>query len=155
MLMPVLPLVRAVLLGATLVCTSPARAQASSADAAGVQAVVDAFRAALRSGDTGTVQHLLAADAAILEGGAIETRDQYLSHHLMADMEFAKAVPSEVRQTAVTINGDTAWVRSTSTASGSYRDRPVRLAGAELIVLTRKESSWEIRAIQWSAREVK
>lgn len=110
------------------------------------------FHEALRSGNVGVVQQLLAPDAVVLESGRLESRDEYLSHHLPADIEFAKTVPSQVQRMETTISGDTAWVKSTSVSTGTFRDRPVKLAGAELMVLTRKAAAWEIRAIHWSSR---
>jgi len=137
------------LLAFALVC---AAAQAQSADVQKVEATVRSFHQALRSGNVSAVQPLLAADAVVLESGQQESRDEYLNHHLAADIEFAKAVPSQVQRMETSISGDTAWVRSTSVSSGMFRNKPVKLAGAELMVLTRKGAAWEIRAIHWSSR---
>src|SRR5687768_11914331 len=55
-------------------------------------AVVSEFHAALSTGDSATALRLLDPDAMVLESGEVETRDEYRSHHLAADIEFAKSV---------------------------------------------------------------
>lgn len=116
------------------------------------ESVVSAFHEALRSGNTEAVKQLLAADAIVVEGGQVESREQYLSHHLAADIEFAKAVQSKPLTSQTTISGATAWVSSTSTSEGQFRGRAVKLRGAELVVLTQSASSWVIRAVHWSSQ---
>lgn len=141
---------------ATLVAASGGlAAQPAPADAASAQAAVRAFHEALRQGDTQAAQKLLAADAVILESGEIESRAEYLSHHLAADIEFAKAVPSRVTASEATVSGQTAWVRSATLSQGTFRQRRVKLAGAELVILTRTADGWEIRAVHWSSRTLR
>ena len=41
------------------------------------------------------------------------------------------------------------------TTTGSYRDRPINAAGAELMVLVRTPVGWRITAIHWSSRNVR
>ena len=62
-------------------------------DSSDVAATVDRFHAALSAGDSTGALALLADDAVILESGGVETRDEYRSHHLPADIAFAQAVP--------------------------------------------------------------
>jgi ketosteroid isomerase-like protein len=88
----------------------------------------------------------------VLESGGAESRDEYRSHHLAADMEFARAVREARSPLRVAVRGDAAWVSSTSTASGTFRGRPVNSTAAELMVLTREATGWRIRAIHWSSR---
>jgi ketosteroid isomerase-like protein len=111
------------------------------------------YGAALAAGDSATALDLLAPDAVILESGAVETREEYRSHHLPGDIAFARAVRSEDSPARVTIVGDAAWAWSTSVTQGEYRGRAVNSAGAELMVLTRgSDGRWRIRAIHWSSR---
>src|SRR5688572_26572395 len=72
----------------------PTAAQSPSAATSEVTAVVNAFHAALKSGNAAEVMRLLAADALLLEAGAIETRAEYEKNHLPADVEFEKAITS-------------------------------------------------------------
>lgn len=96
----------------------------------------------------------LAPDATILEGGAIETRAEYESHHLAADMAFAKAVPSTRSEVRVRIEGNTAWLTSASRTEGTFQERPINSRGAELVVLSKTAEGWQIRAIHWSSQKV-
>lgn len=122
-----------------------------SADSAIAVAAVARFHAALSSGDSATALGLLAADALIIESGDVQTRAEYRSHHLPADIIFAAAVPSIRTVTQVTISGDVAWITATSSTKGTYRDRPVNSVGAELTVLSRTSSGWQIRSVHWSS----
>lgn len=126
----------------------PARVSADSAIAV---AAVARFHAALASGDSATALGLLATDAVIIESGDVQTRAEYRSHHLPADIIFAAAVPSIRTVTQVTISGDVAWITATSSTKGTYRDRPVNSVGAELTVLSRTSSGWQIRSVHWSS----
>lgn len=130
-------------------------AQQPDPEALAAQAVVRSFHDALRRGDAQAAQMLLAADAVILEGGHMESREEYLKHHLSADIEFAKAVPSTTTRTEATVSGQTAWVRSATSSHGKFRNSTVNLSGVELVVLTRTPAGWEIRAVHWSSRQVK
>lgn len=119
-----------------------------------VTSTVDAFHDALRRGEGVAAMKLLAPDAVILEGGSIETRAEYESHHLAADMEFAKAVPSTRSDVRVHLNGETAWLTCASRTEGIFKDRPINSRGAELMVLAKTAEGWRIRAIHWSSGKV-
>jgi len=121
-------------------------------DSAAVVAVVSQFHQRLAQGDTAGVLGLLTPEALIFEGGAVETREQYRSHHLPADVEFLRAVKlSHTVRRAVT-RGEPAWVGSTSEGQGTFRGRQLDLVGAELVVLERRGSQWQIAAVHWSSR---
>jgi ketosteroid isomerase-like protein len=121
-------------------------------DSADVLEAVRRYHSALATGDSATALSLLAPDAVILESGGVEAREEYRSHHLPADIDFARAVPSERANSRVTVRGDVAWVSSTSTSRGEFRGRPINSRGAELMVLSREANGWKIRAIHWSSR---
>lgn len=131
------------------------QAQSSPVDSAAVASAVGGYHAALERGDAAGALRLLAADAVILENGSLETREDYRSHHLPADMEFAQAVPTRRSELRITMSGDVAWASSTSVTQGSFRERPINSAGAELMVLSRTKSGWLIRAIHWSSRTLR
>jgi uncharacterized protein (TIGR02246 family) len=126
--------------------------QASPGDSAAVVEVVERYHAALSAGDTATAMSLLAPDAVVLESGGIETREEYRSHHLPADMAFARAVPRERGPIQVRVHGNSAWAASTSVTKGRFRDREINSQGAELMVLRRTDAGWRIEAIHWSSR---
>lgn len=121
-------------------------------DSTAVASVVGDFHAALARGDSARVLELLAPGARILEGGGIETVEEYRAHHLPADIAFATAVERERGPLEVTIHGDVAWVASTNRATGTWRDREIDSRGAELVVLSRPDGAWRIEAVHWSSR---
>jgi ketosteroid isomerase-like protein len=121
-------------------------------DSAAAATVVDEYHAALSSGDSLRALALLSADAVILESGGIETKAEYRSHHLAADIAFAKAVKSERTPLVVKVNGNTAWTSSTSLSQGTFNGRAINSSGAESMVLTKRPEGWRIEAIHWSTR---
>ena len=125
---------------------------ASTTDSTAVAAIVHAYHRALSTGDSAGALALLASDAVILESGGAESRDEYRSHHLPADIQFAQAVPGQRAPVRVRVVGDVAWAWSTSTTQGEFRGRQINSAGAELMVLHRVQGSWKISAIHWSSR---
>jgi ketosteroid isomerase-like protein len=135
--------------------TLPAFADTDAQDRLAAEGTVRSLHDALHNGDTAKVGKLLAPDAVILESGESETRAEYLSHHLPADIAFARAVPSTIASSKTIVDGDIAWVSSTSSSIGVYRGRSLNLAGAELVILKRYGREWRIRAIHWSSREAK
>lgn len=115
-------------------------------------AAVAAFHQALGRGDSVGALALLAPDAVILEAGGIESREEYRSHHLNADIAFARAVPAVTGPIRVVVMKDVAWATSTSSVDGTFEGRPIHSLGAELVVLSRSTDGWRIRAIHWSSR---
>lgn len=135
----------------------PLAAQASSraeVDSADVAAVVESYHRALTVGDSGAALSVLAEDAVIVESGGIESRQEYRSHHLPADIAFVRAVKGTRSPVRVNVRGDVAWATATSTTRGRYRGKAVNSTGAELMVLTRAGNGWKIHAIHWSSRNL-
>ena len=122
-------------------------------DSAAVAGVITKYHEAMAAGDSATALILLTDDAVILESGGIETRAEYRSHHLPADIGFAKAIRSQRGPVHVRVQGDMAWASSTSTAQGEMNGRTINSAGAELMVLLRTAQGWKISAIHWSSRQ--
>ncbi len=140
------------LAGATSVSAQSARAAVARGDSAAVVAVAAAFHAKLVAADTAGVMALLAPDAMILEAGGLETRHEYQDHHLPGDIAYASAVPSVRTVRHVSVQGNMAWVASTSDTKGTYNGRAVNSTGAELMVLTRKGNTWLVSSVHWSSR---
>jgi uncharacterized protein (TIGR02246 family) len=152
-----LSLLAPIVVGSTLVPLTGFAAQASgqaNVDSAAVAAVVERYHHALAKGDSAAALFLLAEDALIAESGGIESRQEYRSHHLPADIAFARAVKGTRSPVRVNVRGDVAWSTTTSTTRGNYRGRAVNSAGAELMVLTRTAGRWQISAIHWSSRNL-
>lgn len=138
-----------VLAGAT---AAAAIAQSRDPEEASVRKVVADFHAALERGDSAAALALLLPGVVILESGGAEDLAEYRSHHLKADIEFARAVPSVRTVRSVTVRGVMATVAGTSTTQGEFRGRAVNSAGAELMVLEKGPDGWRISAIHWSSR---
>ena len=124
-------------------------------DSGSITTVVTGFHEALRVGDAKGAMELLAPDAIILESGGSETRDEYEKHHLAEDMAFSRTVTTTNANPTCRIEGNTAWVSTTGRATGTFDGREVNSAGAELMVLTKSDAGWRIRAIHWSSHAIK
>jgi ketosteroid isomerase-like protein len=130
-------------------------AQVASADTGGISATVEGFHHALQQGDRAAALKLLAPDAAILESGESQTRVEYEREHLDEDIAFARATTTDRSPLNIQQNGNVAWTIATSKTKGTFKDRQIDNAGVELMVLTKGDSGWRIRAIHWSSRKTK
>lgn len=130
----------------------PAHVRAEVDSSSAVHAV-EAFHAAVARGDSAAVLAMLSPDVVVAEAGDVERYAEFRNHHLAADIAFAKAIPGSHTLVSALLEGNTAWVTSTSIAQGQFNGRAVNSAGAELVVLTRArvDAPWMIRAIHWSS----
>ncbi len=136
-----------------LLCVTASGIVAQGHDELLVTEVVEAFHAALSSGDSAGALALLADDVRIVESGNIQTRAEYRSGHLAADIRASASGPQRERSPiTVLLQGDVAWTTSSSHSTRQVEDRTVTSTTAELMVLSRRGSSWVIRAIHWSSR---
>jgi len=104
------------------------------------------------AGDSTTALNLLADDVIFLENGRTENRERYRSGYMAGDIRLAQAVRRQRGEMEVKIVGDVAWAHSTSATQGQMGERQIDSQRAELMVLTREEGGWKIRAIHWSSR---
>jgi ketosteroid isomerase-like protein len=123
-----------------------------ASDSSAVASVVMRYHDALAAGDSLAALALLADDAVILESGSVESRADYRSHHLPADIAFARAIRSQRGPVHVRVRGDVAWTFATSATQGDYNGRAINSAGAESMVLVRTPQGWRIASIHWSSR---
>ena len=112
---------------------------------------LNAFHEAIIDNDSQTAKHLLSKSVRILEGGNIESKEEYLSHHFHSDGKFLSSMKREVESRDVTINGNTAWVSTQTHTWGTYSDRKLDLSSLELAVLKKEEGNWNITALHWSS----
>jgi ketosteroid isomerase-like protein len=124
-----------------------------AADTAVVKSVVEDFHKALADDEPDRVVSLLAPDVLIIEGGTVQTRDEYQREHLAEDIAYARAVPSTQRDVIVRQEGDAAWVTTTFSVTGKFHDKPVANLAAETMVLTKTPMGWRIRTIHWSSHK--
>ena len=132
---------------------APVPVLAADEAAAPAIVVVDAFHAALGSGDAEAVLAILTEDVVVLEeGGAERSREEYAGHHLPAHMAYAAATRSEVTRRAAWVEGDIAWVLTEGRTTGTFNGRAVDRRTAETMILHRTADGWRIRHIHWSSR---
>lgn len=113
------------------------------------------FRAALKAGDATRAAALLSDQVKIYEGGYVESsKSEYQSHHLAADIAFAKATDYAVLKREVSIWGDTAVSTTEGKTTGEYRGRAINSLGTETMVMRRDQGQWRISHIHWSSRNV-
>lgn len=124
----------------------------SPSDSAAAAAVVEQFHAALAAGDSARVVSLLADDVVIAEAGAIETRAEYIGHHLGADMKASRSSKGDRTVVRVTVMRDAALIaaRTINPPTGAQGNTGSELA--ELMIVSRTSSGWRIRAVHWSSR---
>jgi ketosteroid isomerase-like protein len=117
-----------------------------------VIAVVESFYAAIKKGDAAAAMDLIAPDAVFLESVRLETRSEYQTKHLTADIDFESQVTGLRGPFHVTFDVNTGWVIATTEYDGSFDGSPVSFVSAQLVVLTRDSDNWRIRTIHWSSR---
>lgn len=141
-------------------CAPPAPANSHSAATAVVtrpapETAVDAFTAALRSGDTEAVSRLMAADVVIAESGEAErSYAEYAAHHLPADIAFTAAVTFTPQDRKVITAGDMATVISQSQVRGVFHGRAIHSNSMETMVLRWTDGAWRIVHIHWSSSPI-
>ncbi len=137
---------RVLLLGLFLLAAGAAQAQQTP------QQVVAAFHGAMAQGDTQTMLNLLGPDVVIFEaGGAEMNRDEYRTHHLGADVAFARTTERKVVDSQAKTAGDAAWVLTRTTSAGTFQGKPVDSRGVETMVLRKTTQGWRIVHIHWSS----
>lgn len=130
-------------------------AEPVSADSAAITTAVENFHRALIQGDRAAALAALSEDALILESGSLQTRTEYEREHLGEDIAFARATKTERSPLVIKQDGNVAWTTATSKTTGTFKGRKIDSTGVELMVLTKDQSGWRIRAIHWSSRKGK
>ncbi|MDE0855141.1 MAG: nuclear transport factor 2 family protein [Nevskia sp.] len=131
----------------------PARAATSGDATPGPVAVVDAFHAALKTGDATSALKLLSVSVSIYEQGFVDqTRADYAGAHIAADSAFAQGTELQVLERRIIWLGDNAaCVVSKTSTKGNFQGHAINLVGTESMVLQRSGGSWTIEHIHWSA----
>jgi ketosteroid isomerase-like protein len=135
--------------------TSKAAAHAAtlSGPAAQAAAVVDAFHAALKAGDTGKAAGFLEDGVVVFEaGGAERSRADYAAGHLAADAAFTKtATETQLRRTGGA-SGEVAWIASEGRTTSATGAKAVDRLTTETMILRRSPKGWRIVHVHWSSR---
>ena len=145
---------RALSLGVAVMVLSALSAACGAAPAneADVIAPLEAFYAAMKTGDKAAAMAQIAPDAVFVESGKLETRAEYEMNHLPADIDFEKQITGKRSPWQVKTQGDAAWVIATTEYDGTVDGAPLNFVSAQLAVLTRASGEWKIRSIHWSSR---
>jgi len=127
-------------------------AAAQSADSVTAVAAVERFHGALAASDSALAVSLLADDALVIESGAIQSRAEYLSHHLGADMKASQGSKGVRSVTNVTVVGAMAYVVSKTETPASGAEGSTASELVELMIVSKSTNGWKIRAVHWSSR---
>ena len=147
----------AVVAGLALLSISACAAKPDTAkDEADVKVTLETFYGAMKTGDTAKAMSMIAQDAAFVESGKLETREQYETNHLPNDIKFEKQVNGKRGPLRTRINGDVAWVIAETEFAGKFEEdgqvADVDFVSSQLAVLSREPEGWRIRSIHWSSR---
>ena len=107
---------------------------------------------AIVENDSEKAGEILHDDVTILEGGGMETKSQYLSHHFHSDGKFLSAMNREEVSQEISVEGNMAWVTSKTKMTGTYSGRDIDLSSLELAVLKKENGMWRVIALHWSSR---
>lgn len=107
---------------------------------------------AIVANDSEKAGEILHDDVTILEGGGMETKSQYLSHHFHSDGKFLSAMNREELSQEISVEGNMAWVTSKTKMTGTYSGRDIDLSSLELAVLKKENGMWRVIALHWSSR---
>lgn len=124
--------------------------QQSSQEEAVIE-TLEAFHQAIIDNDSVAAKKLLSDSVQILEGGNIETKDEYMSHHFHSDGELLSSINREIKSQTISIEGDVAWISTQSHFWGDFNNRKIDLNSLELVVLEKFDGIWKIAALHWSS----
>lgn len=123
--------------------------QQSSQEEAAIE-TLETFHRAIIDNDIEAAKKLLSDSVQILEGGNIETKEEYLSHHFHSDGRFLSSINREIESQTISVEGNVAWISTRSHFGGNFNDREIDLNSLELVVLEKFDGIWEIAALHWS-----
>ncbi|MFC3068445.1 YybH family protein [Phenylobacterium soli] len=128
-------------------------AWALAGEAAAAARVVDAFHAALKTGEPDKAAALLASDVLVFEaGGAERSKADYAAAHLAADAKFEGAAESTPQQRTGAASGGLAWIATEGRVRSQSGEKVVDRLTTETMILRRTPEGWRIVHIHWSSR---
>ena len=111
------------------------------------------FYNALARGDVTAASAALADDVIIYESGYVErSKKEYVGHHLVEDIDFAKTTTRKLLHQSEKITTDLAIIESETETTGMFQGKSVHLYGTETVVLSRVDGRWRMHHIHWSSR---
>lgn len=115
-------------------------------------ATVDGFRHALAEGRGEDALAYLHPGATIVEGGHVQTVEEYRGGHLGSDMEFLRSIDVEQLSRSVHSGGGQATVETRSRFTGEIDGETLDLESTEFATLVETGDGWRISQVAWSAR---
>lgn len=115
------------------------------------QQAVDGFRHALVEGRRDAALAYLHPQATIIEGGTVQSVEEYAAGHLASDMQFLAKIDIEQQSRDVQTTASQATVETRSRFRGQVNDRSVDLVSTEYATLIEAEDGWRISQIAWSS----
>lgn len=112
-------------------------------------ATLDAFHHALKEGDREDALQLLHPSATVLEGGHLQTKDQYAAGHLESDMAFLGVATAERLGRREESGENQARIETRTRLTGTAGDRDVDLVNEETATLVRTDGDWRIAHLNW------
>lgn len=115
------------------------------------QQTVDGFRHALAEGRRDAALAYLHPQATIIEGGTVQSVEEYAAGHLGSDMEFLATIDIEQLTRDIQAAAAQATVETRSRFRGQINDRSIDLLSTEYVTLIQTEDGWRISQIAWSS----
>ena len=127
--------------------------QAQSAESEATQAV-EAFMAALSSGQLEIARQAMTPDAVVVANGTVlGTRDGYIDGPARGDALAMKSVRSrELVHSAANVGADRGWVVNEKRMIGEGAGQFRAMMLIETFLLTKTATGWKISGIHWSSR---
>ncbi len=116
------------------------------------QQAIEGFTQALIEGRGEAALAWLHPQATIVEGGHVESIDQYAAGHLEKDMAFLAQIEIEPLSRDIQLADGQATVETRSRFSGQVSDRTIDLESTEFATLIETEDGWRISQIAWSSQ---
>ena len=114
--------------------------------------LADQLAEAFTNGDVDVLRRIVAPDVLIFESGGVESSlVEYEGHHMLADMEFMKAMQREEISQQMSNSDDLATVFTRSRLFGSYKGKEIDLNSTETLVMKKMNGKWKVVHIHWSS----
>ncbi|MBY6204494.1 c-type cytochrome [Halomonas denitrificans] len=121
-------------------------------DASSPETVLDGFQHALTEGRAEEALAYLHPDATVVEGGHVQSVDDYRGGHLGSDMAFLARVGIERLARSIHSGGGQATVETRSRFTGEIDGETLDLESTEFATLVETEDGWRISQIAWTTR---
>jgi mono/diheme cytochrome c family protein len=116
------------------------------------ESAIEGFHHALAEGRGEAALAYLHPRVTIVEGGHIQTIDEYRAGHLASDMAFLGQIEIEQLSRTVRSAGGQATVETRSRFTGTIDGQPLDLESSEFATLIETEDGWRISQIAWNNR---